>query len=100
MKELILGVDARCSHGIINEINGECAICTWERILLGRELPFKVRFIGKQGLKKDAIYSVVGIIMKGVIKEGPIPGFLLEDDDGDIFDCTFDMSLFSTRLEP
>lgn len=100
MKEVILGIDAKCRHGIINELNGECAICEWEHLLLGKKLPFDVRFIGNQGLVKDGIYTVIGIVKEGIMAEGPVPGFLLKDSEYEVLDSTFDMALFSTRLEP
>ena len=100
MNEVILGISARCRHDVINELNAQCALCDWENLLLKRKPPFNVRFIGNQGLTKDAIYKVIGMVTAGVMADGPIPGFLLADDEGDVFDCTFDMALFSTRLEP
>ena len=100
MKEVIRGIDARCSHGSINEIAKRCAFCEWEAFLLNKKLPFKMRFIGTKPLEKNEIYTVVGIIMSGAIEDGPIPGLLLEGEDGLISRQTYEPTLFSIRLEP
>lgn len=98
MKEIILGISARCSHGQINELGGTCVICDWEAQLLKKKLPFRVRFLGSAPLAKDNVYSVVGIITDGKLAQGgPIPGFLL---DGEDTGRSYDMTLFSLRLEP
>lgn len=98
MKEVILGMDARCKHGVLNELNGRCAYCEWEGLLVSRKLPFDVRFVGTGPLEKDGIYTVVGVVTSGTIAKGPIPGLLLADD-GKIASETYEPAMFSLHLE-
>lgn len=100
MQEVVLGVSARCKHNSINEITKRCAFCEWEELLLKKKLPFKVRFIGKNPLKENGVYEVVGIILEGNVEKGPVPGLLLEGEEGLIARQTYDPTMFSLRLEP
>ena len=96
MKELILGIDARCSHGLANPIGNVCAICEWEAILAKKPVPFQVKFIGQKILEHGAIYTVVGVIIDGsMVGKGPIPGLLLRSLKGDAVAETFDPILFT-----
>ena len=99
MKEVILGISARCEHASINEITKRCAICEWEALLKNKKLPFKVRYLGTNELTQDAIYTVVGVITDGSIEKGPIPGLLLEGEHGLIARKTYEPTMFSLRLE-
>lgn len=98
MKEVILGASARCSHDVVCEVTGRCYLCEWEGQILRRKPPFKMRFIGNNLLEKNEIYKVMGIVTSGSIIDGPIPGLLLEGQDGKIFNRTYCPTMFSFKL--